>query len=172
MGRTTTFVKKPMYDALEQLRRVRAIETSDAATIVQSAGRRTLARGAFLRTRAAARVMAPFCRMAIVLAPQMRKLLPPRDPVRAFGVGALWGWLPCGLVYAELAVAAASGGPYAGALVMSAFGLGTIVALSVVSVLLNSLGLARMPRQAAGGLLVLFAVWTVLPLIQAASHAH
>ena len=73
VGRTTTFVKKPMYDALEQLRRVRAIETSDAATIVQSAGRRTLARGAFLRTRAAARVMAPFCRMAIVLAPQMRK---------------------------------------------------------------------------------------------------
>jgi len=41
-----------------------------------------------------------------MLAPQMRKLLPPRDPLRAFGVGALWGWLPCGLVYSELAVAA------------------------------------------------------------------
>ena len=54
-----------------------------------------------------------------VLAPQMQRLLPPRDPLRAFGVGTLWGWLPCGLVYSELAVAAASGGPITGALVMS-----------------------------------------------------
>jgi len=109
-----------------------------------------------------------------LLAPQMRKLLPPRDPVRAFGVGALWGWLPCGLVYAELTVAAASGGPVTGALVMSAFGLGTIVALSVVSVLLHSLGLARLPRRISGVLLVLFAIWTVLPLLQMqlAMHSH
>lgn len=109
-----------------------------------------------------------------LLAPQMRKLLPPRDPLHAFGVGALWGWLPCGLVYAELAVAAASGGPLAGALVMGAFGLGTLVALSLVGVLLGSLGLARLPRRVSGALLVLFAVWTVLPLLptQLAMHAH
>jgi sulfite exporter TauE/SafE len=98
-----------------------------------------------------------------LLAPHMRKLLPPRDPLRAFGVGALWGWLPCGLVYAELAVAATSGGAAAGALVMASFGFGTIVSLSLLSVLLHSLGLARLPRQASGTLLLLFAVWTVLP---------
>lgn len=107
-----------------------------------------------------------------LLAPQMRKLLPPRDPVRAFGVGALWGWLPCGLVYAELAVAAASGGPAAGALVMVAFGLGTIVSLGLVGALLNAIGLGRMPRQASGLLLVLFAVWTVLPLLQGGLQLH
>jgi len=107
-----------------------------------------------------------------LLAPQLRRLLPPRDPLRAFGVGALWGWLPCGLVYAELTVAAAAGGPVMGALVMLCFGLGTIVSLSAVSVLLHSLGIARLPRRAAGALLVLFAVWTVLPLIGAATHAH
>jgi len=100
-----------------------------------------------------------------LLAPQMRRLLPPRDPLRAFGVGAIWGWLPCGLVYSELAVAAASGGMRAGALVMAAFGLGTVVSLSMVSVLLHSLGMARLPRQASGALLVLFAVWTVLPFV-------
>jgi sulfite exporter TauE/SafE len=99
-----------------------------------------------------------------LLAPQMRRMLPPRDPVRAFGVGALWGWLPCGLVYAELAVAAASGSAATGALVMAAFGLGTVVALSLVSVLLHSLGMAHMPRRASGALLVLFALWTVVPL--------
>jgi sulfite exporter TauE/SafE len=107
-----------------------------------------------------------------VLAPQMHKLLPPRDPIRAFGVGALWGWLPCGLVYSELAVATASGGPITGALVMSAFGIGTIVSLSAVTVLLHSLGMARMPRQTSGVLLILFAVWTVLPFMQSAAQSH
>ena len=76
-----------------------------------------------------------------VLSPQMHKLLPPRNPLRAFGVGTLWGWLPCGLVYSELAVATASGGPITGALVMAFFGMGTIVSLSAVSVLLHSLGM-------------------------------
>lgn len=107
-----------------------------------------------------------------LLAPQMRRLLPPRDPMRAFGVGALWGWLPCGLVYSQLAVAAASGGPVAGALVMSSFGFGTIVSLSAVNVLLHSLGIGRVPRQAGGLLLILFALWTVLPLIQGPGHMH
>lgn len=107
-----------------------------------------------------------------MLAPQMSKLLPPRDPLRAFGVGALWGWLPCGLVYAELAVAAAAGGPGAGALVMGFFGLGTIVSLSILSTLLHAIGLGRMPRQASGAILLLFAIWTVLPLVQNSSHAH
>lgn len=107
-----------------------------------------------------------------VLAPQMRKLLPPRDPLRAFGVGTLWGWLPCGLVYSELAVATASGGPIAGALIMAFFGIGTIVSLSALTVLLHSIGLARMPRQASGALLILFAVWTVLPMLQATDLAH
>ncbi len=107
-----------------------------------------------------------------VLAPQMHKLLPPRNPLRAFGVGTLWGWLPCGLVYSELAVATASGGPITGALVMAFFGIGTIVSLSAVSVLLHSLGIARMPRQASGALLILFSIWTVLPFFQGSASAH
>lgn len=107
-----------------------------------------------------------------ILAPQLKKLLPPRNTLRALAVGALWGWLPCGLVYAELAVAGTSGSAIAGALVMGAFGLGTIVSLSAVGVLLTSLGIARLPRQAAGALLVLFAVWTVLPVLTSAAHLH
>jgi hypothetical protein len=107
-----------------------------------------------------------------LLVPQMHKLLPPRDPFRAFGVGALWGWLPCGLVYAELAVAAASGGPATGALVMAFFGFGTIVSLSVLGALMQAIGLGRVPRQASGVLLVLFAIWTVLPVLQSTHMAH
>lgn len=101
-----------------------------------------------------------------VLAPSFGRLLPPRSPLDGFAVGVLWGWLPCGLVYAELAVATTSGGALQGVLLMSAFGLGTSVSLSLFSVLLQSLGMARLPRQASGALLILFAVWTALPALK------
>ena len=101
-----------------------------------------------------------------------QKLLPVRSPSHAFLFGLIWGWLPCGLVYAELAVATASGGPITGALVMGSFGVGTAVSLSAVSVLLHSLGIAKMPRQASGALLILFSIWTVLPFLQGSGSAH
>jgi uncharacterized protein len=101
------------------------------------------------------------------LSPLLKPLLPPRDPLRALAVGAVWGWLPCGLVYAELSVAATSGGALSGALVMALFGLGTSVGLTALSALLQSLGLARLPRQAAGALLLLFGIALLLPLIGA-----
>ena len=43
--------------------------------------------------------------------------------------GIVWGWLPCGLVYAALAVAVFAGSPAGGALGMLAFGLGTLPTL-------------------------------------------
>jgi len=43
-----------------------------------------------------------------------------------FLLGLLWGWLPCGMVYAALALAAATVDPLRGASVMLAFGLGTL----------------------------------------------
>ncbi len=106
------------------------------------------------------------------IAPLLKPLLPPRDPLRALAVGALWGWLPCGLVYAELSVAATAGSALQGGLVMALFGLGTSVGLSALSALLQSLGLSRLPRQAAGMLLVLFGVAMVLPLLATGGHHH
>ncbi len=41
-------------------------------------------------------------------------------------IGAIWGLLPCGLVYSVLALALAAGNPVSGALVMLSFGLGTL----------------------------------------------
>ncbi len=106
------------------------------------------------------------------IAPTFRSLLPPRTPVHGFAVGVLWGWLPCGLVYAQLAVATTSGSAIQGALSMSAFGLGTMLSLSAMSILLHSLGLARLPRQASGALLLVFAVWTVFPILSAGHAMH
>jgi uncharacterized protein len=43
----------------------------------------------------------------------------------AYLAGMLWGFLPCGLVYAMLPGAALSGSPWQGGLLMLSFGLGT-----------------------------------------------
>ena len=42
-----------------------------------------------------------------------------------FALGLLWGWLPCGLVYAALAASAFAGSAAGGAVAMAAYGLGT-----------------------------------------------
>ena len=45
---------------------------------------------------------------------------------RALGVGLLWGFLPCGLVYSALATAFAFGSGIHGGALMAAFALGTL----------------------------------------------
>lgn len=48
------------------------------------------------------------------------------SPLAAFLAGILTGFLPCGLVYSFLALAASSGQPLHGMLVMATFGAGTV----------------------------------------------
>jgi sulfite exporter TauE/SafE len=60
------------------------------------------------------------------LAPLMKTLLPADRPHQALALGALWGWLPCGMVYSVLLTAMLSGDALDGAAVMLAFGLGTL----------------------------------------------
>jgi len=67
------------------------------------------------------------------VAPLTRKLLPPPNLGAALLLGALWGLLPCGLIYSSLAWAAASGDAGDGALRMAAFGLGTLPAMAAVT---------------------------------------
>ena len=64
--------------------------------------------------------------------PLTRFVFPITSPVRALLLGMLWGWLPCGLVYSVLVTALASGHPQSGALIMLAFGLGTLPNLLVI----------------------------------------
>lgn len=58
--------------------------------------------------------------------PLLRKVGPLDRPARMFVAGGLWGWLPCGMVYSVLVTAMLSGSAIHGALVMLAFGLGTL----------------------------------------------
>jgi len=98
------------------------------------------------------------------LAPLGRRLMPVRDPGTALALGALWGWLPCGLVYSVLVVAAVSGGPGRGAALMAAFGLGTLPAMVATGALAGRLrryaGDRRL-RRAAGLLVIVFGAWTL-----------
>jgi hypothetical protein len=61
--------------------------------------------------------------------PLRKHFFPVDSDARALGAGAVWGWIPCGLVYGMLPLAAVGGGPLAGAAVMVAFGLGTLPGL-------------------------------------------
>ena len=61
--------------------------------------------------------------------PLRRRFFPIDSTLKALGAGAVWGWVPCGLVYSMLGLALASGSPADGALVMAAFGLGTLPAM-------------------------------------------
>ncbi len=74
---------------------------------------------------------------------------PPRAPsaFSAWRLGVCLGFLPCGLVYAALILAAAAADPWIGALGMAAFALGTVPALVLVGFAGHAAG-ARWRRQA------------------------
>ena len=64
-----------------------------------------------------------------LIQPLSKHILPVKNSGSALLLGALWGWLPCGLVYSALAYALAQGSPQGSAAAMLAFGLGTLPAL-------------------------------------------
>ncbi|PQJ66926.1 sulfite exporter TauE/SafE family protein [Photobacterium angustum] len=66
------------------------------------------------------------------ISPLATSFLPLKSPIKALPFGFLWGWLPCGLVYSTLTWAAVSGSALNGAIVMLAFGLGTLPAMLAV----------------------------------------
>jgi|SRR5579883_2338739 len=65
------------------------------------------------------------------LAPLARRFLPVRGFPQALALGALWGWMPCGLVYSVLLVAALGVDPLLSAAIMLMFGLGTVPAVLI-----------------------------------------
>ena len=73
------------------------------------------------------------------LQPMTRKLMPVDHPAKALALGALWGFLPCGLIYTALALAATAGSAFAGALVMLCFGLVTVLPVATTGVLASQL---------------------------------
>jgi sulfite exporter TauE/SafE len=125
------------------------------------------------------RLLAPIEKVGAViwnrLAPHAKGLIPATTVLSAAGLGLIWGWLPCGLVYGALLLAATTADPVGGGLVMIAFGLGTMPAM-----VLSGLSAARISayvsqnRVAAGLLIIVLGVATMaLPLMgMLAEDAH
>jgi sulfite exporter TauE/SafE len=90
------------------------------------------------------------------LQPYSKKLLPVRTVPQAFGLGMLWGWLPCGLVYSVLITALATGSATNGGLLMLAFGVGTLPNVLAMGYFARQMKLFMQHRavRLAAGLLV------------------
>ena len=129
------------------------------------------------------RLLNPVERMGAVLwrklAPIARHFVPVTSVPRALGLGLLWGWLPCGLVYSVLLIAATSVAPVDGAAIMVAFGIGTMPAM-----VMTGLGAAQMSqllrsrgtRLGFGLLIIILGVLTIaMPVsnwLAPAPHHH
>jgi hypothetical protein len=100
--------------------------------------------------------------------PRVTAHLPQRAVPRALVSGALWGWLPCGLVYSALLAAAAAGSAIAGAGTMVAFGLGTVPALAGLGGVASRLPRLGGPRV-LGLIVIACGIWTALIPIGAIS---
>jgi uncharacterized protein len=61
-----------------------------------------------------------------ILAVPLKRAAASSSPCAAFPLGLILGFIPCGLVYGPLAIAAGSGSPLMGGAVMAALGLGTL----------------------------------------------
>jgi sulfite exporter TauE/SafE len=113
------------------------------------------------------------------LAPLARQFLPPKRFDQAFALGFLWGWLPCGLVYSMVLMAILVGDWRLSALLMVAFGVGTMPAMVIMGLAssrLRSPGRGATLKRLAGLALILFGVWTaaqpVVSAIRGGHHQH
>jgi hypothetical protein len=95
--------------------------------------------------------------------PIASRLMPVTSFPRALILGALWGWLPCGLVYSTLLWSASQGDAVDSALLMLAFGIGTwpvLLATGLAAERLTALLRKRGVRVAGGIMVILFGIWT------------
>jgi len=100
--------------------------------------------------------------------PYGRKLIPVETLLQAFIFGMIWGWLPCGLVYAALTLAATAGNEVRSTLTMLAFGAGTLPAVfgvGIMTSLMVRLSNLRKFRQLAGITLIALALLAAFPQV-------
>jgi sulfite exporter TauE/SafE len=96
------------------------------------------------------------------------------SPAAPIALGVFNAFLPCQLIYAFAAAAAATQSVVAGMLTMLAFGLGTVpamLALGITRVLAEARMRARL-SLVAGALVVVFGAFTVLRGLDLVPHGH
>ncbi len=99
--------------------------------------------------------------------PLLARVMPVRNLGQAVAAGALWGWLPCGLVYSVLVMALSAGSAVEGAGLLLAFGLGTLPNLLLMGWAAESLrAFARQiwVKRGAGAAVAAMGCWGLLQL--------
>jgi sulfite exporter TauE/SafE len=107
--------------------------------------------------------------------PLAEKLLPVSSLPQAMLLGMLWGWLPCGLVYAVVAWSLTTGSAREGALLMVGFGIGTLPAMLLAGNAMHYLGnwvRAPLIRAAAGVTIILFGIYGGYSALNPHRHHH
>lgn len=100
-----------------------------------------------------------------LIEPFSRRFIPVNTIWRAIPLGFLWGWLPCGMVYTLLIMSLSAGSALEGALLMLAFGLGTLpnlLAMGVVATRLVRWTRKPMIRLIAGLLVIAMGCMTLV----------
>lgn len=108
------------------------------------------------------------------IGPRATRLLGAASIPGALAAGAAWGWVPCGMVYGALAAALVSGSAAHGALLLLAFGLGTLpnlLALGLAAQRGARLLASRRARFAAGLVVVAFGV-AGFARVEPLAHLH
>ena len=102
------------------------------------------------------------------MAPAAKGLLPVTSVPQALGLGLLWGWLPCGLVYSVLLLAATTANWVNGGLVMIAFGVGTMPAMIMTGLSASRLAVFMSRKRLGAGLLIVLigALTLAMPIMK------
>lgn len=109
------------------------------------------------------------------ISPLSKHLLPVKHVHQAYGLGLLWGWLPCGLTYSILLWSLAAGSGTEGALLMFAFGLGTIPAMLPLTLgagYVTKLTKHPVLRKVVGLLIVVAGSYILIHTVMMAGSGH
>jgi uncharacterized protein len=100
--------------------------------------------------------------------PLLAKVMPVRNFAQAVTAGALWGWLPCGLVYSVMVMALSTGSAMQGGALLLAFGLGTLPNLLLMgwaAERLRNFTRQIWVKRVAGLLVASMGVWGLFQLV-------
>ncbi len=109
------------------------------------------------------------------LQPIGQRLLPVQNIWQAFLFGAVWGWLPCGLVYYVLLISPANDGAVNSALFMLIFGLGTLLPMMAAGFLSGRLAPLRQSkkiRYLSGFILIVMGLISLLLAVSPDAHRY
>ena len=109
------------------------------------------------------------------LQPLTQKLIPLDHPIKAYLLGMLWGFLPCGLVYTAVALAATSGHALTGGTLMAVFGVITVIPVATTGVVASQLQGFRSPRARKFAVFltaILAAAFLIMALKMAMGSGH